>query len=67
MHHPLISKQPDNIILQVNTNDSAVHDSEAMVKDLLNLEGFIKKKLSNCKIVLSRPILRANSNKTIKK
>ena len=55
----LISKQPGNIILHANTNDATMHDWEVLVKDLLNFKGFIQKKLPNCKIILSCPILRA--------
>ena len=64
---PLISKQPDSIILHANTNDAAMCDLEVIVKDFLNLKGFIQKKSPNCKIILSCPILRTDSDKMIQK
>ena len=45
-------KQPENISLQVSTNDAVIHDSGEIVKDLLNLKGLIQEKTPNCKIIL---------------
>ena len=60
---PLICKQPDNIILLVTTNDVVIHDLGVIVKDLLNLKGFIEKNLPNWKIILSCSILPTDLDK----
>ena len=47
-----IIEQPENITLQVSTNDAVIHDLGEIVKGLLNLKGLIQEKISNCKIIL---------------
>ena len=42
----LISKQPDNIILHVSTNDIAIHDSNVVDGGPLKFEGFFSRKVT---------------------
>ena len=64
MYHsltPFLYKKPDYIVLHVGTNDTVDSQASAIVDKLLQLKYFVKEKLPNCKIVLSRPIRRAQS------
>ena len=64
MYHsltPFLYKKPDYIVLHVGTNDTVDSQASVIVDKLLQLKYFVKEKLPNCKIVLSRPIRRAES------
>ena len=59
MYHyliPILNKKPDYIILHVVTSDAVDTEASVIVDKLLQLKFFVKEKLPNCKIVLSRPI-----------
>ena len=45
--------------MRVGTNDAVDTEASVIVDKLLQLNCFVKEKLPNCKIVLSRPIRRA--------
>ena len=45
--------------MRVGTNDAVDTEASVIVDKLLQLKCFVKEKLPNCKIVLSRPIRRA--------
>ena len=45
--------------MRVGTNDAVDTEASVIVEKLLQLKCFVKEKLSNCKIVLCRPIRRA--------
>ena len=56
---PIIKKQPDYLILHVETNDATVNTSKKTVDDLLILKSNISKQLPSCRIVLSKPIIHS--------
>ena len=58
---PILYKKPDYTVLHVGTNDAVDSQASVIVDKLLQLKCFVKEKLPNCKIVLSRPIRRAES------
>ena len=63
MYHylmPLLQKQPDNVILNVGTNDASTCNSSEIVNNILKLRSFISQKLPNAKIILSKPIMRSD-------
>ena len=64
MHHYLIcalNKKPDYIVLHVGTDDAVDTETVVIVDQLLQLKYFVKEKLRNCKIVLSRRTQRADN------
>ena len=63
MHHyliPILIKKPDYIVLHAGTNDVVNTEVSVIVDKLLQLNCFVKENLPNCKIVLFRPIRRAD-------
>ena len=50
---PLLEKMPDYVILHVGANDASY-----IVKKILQVKKFIKLRLQNCKVIISRPIKR---------
>ena len=63
MYHYLIAiliKKPDYIVLHVGTTDAVNTEVSVIVDTLPQLKRFVKENLPNCKIVLFRPIRRAD-------
>ena len=64
MYHyaiPLLEKKPENIILHLGTNDAPYKSEIDILKDLIELKGFILEKLLSCKkITLSLPTVRTD-------
>ena len=52
------------MILHVGTNDVTTNSSRKIVDNLLMLKTHISKQLPNCRIVLSKPIIRHDHGKT---
>ena len=64
MHHylmPLIQKQPNNVILHVETNDASFCNSSETVNKVLKLRSLMFQKLSNGNIILLEPIMRSDA------
>ena len=55
---PLLEKMPDYVILHVGTNDAMDYEASAIVKKILQVKEFIKLRVPNCKVIISRPIKR---------
>ena len=55
---PLLEKMPDYVILHVGTNDAIDYEASYIVKKILQVKKFIKLRLPNCKVIISRPIKR---------
>ena len=58
---PILNKNPDYIVLHVDRNDAVGTAGIFIVDKLLQFKCFVKDKLPNCKIVLSRPIRKADN------
>ena len=54
----LLEKMPDYVILHVGTNDAIEYEASYIVKKILQVKKFIKLRLPNCKVIISRPIKR---------
>ena len=50
-HHaiPLLEKKPENLILHLGTNDAPYKSDTDILKDLIELKGFILEKSPSCK------------------
>ena len=55
---PLLEKMPDYVIRHVGTNDAMDYEASAIVKKILQVKEFIKLRVPNCKVIISRPIKR---------
>ena len=64
MYHyasPLLEKKSENIILHLGTNDAPYKSDIDILKDLIELKGFVLEKLLSCKkITLSLPTVRTD-------
>ena len=58
---PLVQKQPNNVILHVETNDASSSNSSEIVNNILKLRSFISQKLPNANIVLLKPTMRSDT------
>ena len=54
----LLEKMLDYVILHVSTNDAMDYEASAIVKKILQVKEFIKLRVPNCKVIISRPIKR---------
>ena len=59
---PLLEKMPDYVILHVGKNDAMDYEASDIVKNIQQIKEFIKLRVSNCKVIMSRPIKRHNNN-----
>ena len=59
----IIKIKPDHLILHVRTNGVTTNSSRKIVDDLLILRTTISKQLPNCRIGLSKPIIRPDHGK----
>ena len=59
---PLLEKRPDYVIFPVGTNDAMDYEVRAIVKKILQVKEFIKLRVSNCKVIISRPIKRHDND-----
>ena len=67
---PLLKRKPSNIFLHIGTNDATNKTSDEIIKEIKNLENYIKEVLPNVKIFLSCPVVRfdhAQANFTLRR
>jgi len=62
---PLIAKKPDYMILHVATNDASNDPKKDIINDLLNLKSMVTNALPNCRIVISKPVIRTDNDKAM--
>ena len=55
---PLLEKMPDYVILHVGTNDAMDYEASAIVEKIIHVKEFIKLRVPNCKVIISRPTKR---------
>ena len=60
---PIIAKRPDYLILHVGTNHATTNTSRKIMEDLLMLKCNILKQLPNCRVIVSKPIIRIDHGK----
>ena len=53
---PLPEKMPDYVTLHDGTNDAMDYEASDIVKKILQVKEFIKLRVANCKVFISRPI-----------
>ena len=53
---------PDYLILHVGTNDAINYEASDMVKKILQIKQFIKLRVLNYKIIISRPVKKHDNN-----
>ena len=53
---------PDYLILHVGTNDAINYQASDMVKKILQIKQFIKLRVLNYKIIISRPVKKHDNN-----
>ena len=53
---------PDYLILHVGTNDAINYEASDMVKKILQIKQFIKLRVLNYKIIISRPVKKRDNN-----
>ena len=53
---------PDYVILHVGTNDAIDYKASDIVKKILQLKDFIKLRVPNCNVIISRPIKRHDND-----
>ena len=58
-----VKKQPDYLIIHVETNDATTNTSKKIVDNFLKQKSNILKELPSCRIVLSKPIIRHDDEK----
>ena len=65
---PLLNKDPSVVILHVGTNDFTENgiDSDTIVSRILSLKAEIEKIVDGCKVILSLPIRRRDSDRANK-
>ena len=61
--YPLLSKEPDRILLHVGTNNCMSNDADEILLKILQLKAWIEDCLPNCTVILSEPIIRVDSPK----
>ena len=59
---PLPEKMPDYVILHVGTNDAIDYEANDIVKKILQVKEFIKLRVPNCKVIISKPIKRHDND-----
>ena len=59
---PLLEKMPDYVILHVGTNDAIDYEANDIVKKMLQVKEFIKLRVPNCKVIISKPIKRHDND-----
>ena len=59
---PLLEKMPDYVILHVGTNDAIDYEANDIVKKILQVKEFIKLRVPNCKVIISKPIKRHDND-----
>ena len=59
---PLLEKMPHYVILHVGTNDAIDYEASDIVKKILQVKKFIKLRVPNCKVTISRPIKRHDND-----
>ena len=59
---PLLEKMPDYVILHVDTNDAIDYEASDIVEKKLQVKKFIKLRVPNCKVIISRPIKRHDND-----
>ena len=53
---------PDYVILHVGTNNGIDYEGSGIVKKILQVKEFIKLRVPNCKVIISRPIKRHDND-----
>ena len=53
---------PDYVTLHVGTNDAIDYEASDIVKKILQVKKFIKLRVPNCKVTISRPIKRHDND-----
>ena len=53
---------PDYVILHVGTNDAIDYKASAIAKKILQVKQFIKLRVPNCKVIISRLIKRHDND-----
>ena len=59
---PLLEKMPDYVILHVDTNDAIDYEASDLVNKKLQVKKFIKLRVPNRKVIISRPIKRHDND-----
>ena len=59
---PLLEKMPDYVILHVGTNDAIDYEASDIAKKILQVKEFVKLRVPNCKVIISRPIKRHDND-----
>ena len=59
---PLLEKMSGYVTLHVGTNDTIDYEVNDIVKKILQVKRFIKLKVANCKVIISRPIKRHDND-----
>ena len=59
---PLPEKMSDYVILHVGTNNAIDHEASDIVKKIIQVKKFIKLRVPNSKVIISRPIKRHNND-----
>ena len=64
-HHtiPLLQKQPSHIIVYAGTNDAYYSTSREVLNKLLDFKSLIQEKLTDCKVLISKPTLLLDNGK----
>ena len=55
-------KMLDYVILHVSTNDAMDYEASAIFKKILQAKEFIKLRVPNCKVIISRPIKKHDND-----
>ena len=53
---------PDYVILHVGTNNAMDYEASAIVKKIIQVKEFIKLRVPNCKVIISRSIKRHDND-----
>ena len=61
--NPLLKKEPSYVLLHVGSNDSPFKSSEIIFNELLLLKQHIEKTVKDVKVIISKPIVRADDAK----
>ena len=59
---PLPEKMSDYVILHVGTNNAIDHEASDIVKKIIQVKKFIKLRVPNSKVIISKPIKRHNND-----
>ena len=60
---PLLKKAPDNVILNVSTEDAPNSSSRAILDNMLSLKSFIEKALTQSKVCISNVVKKTDNGK----